>query len=135
MLPLSSSIQAIVCDIHDIAGGPKNNPLLQRLVFFPVTKQHFSRILFDFGGVEIYRDEIRSKPLLSLADSIINSMRLDVGPSTQAEWDKVKEACPDMSITETFGELPWPLIKEKANKKRKETDITPNDIPHVLPSK
>ncbi len=135
VLKLSSGIQAVVCDIHDITGGTKDNPLLERLVLFPVTTQCFVEVIFNFGGVEIYRDEVRSKPLLSLADSIINSMRLNVGPSTQAEWDKVKETCPDMSITETFGELPWPLFKEKASKKRKETDITPTDIPQVLPSK
>ncbi len=135
VLKLSSGIQAVVCDIHDITGGTKDNPLLERLVLFPVTTQCFVEVIFNFGGVEIYRDEVRSKPLLSLADSIINSMRLNVGPFTQDEWDKVKETCPDMSITETFGELPWPLFKEKASKKRKETDITPTDIPQVLPSK
>ncbi len=135
VLPLSSSIQAVVCDIHDISGGNKDNPLLQRLVLFPVTTQHFVEVGFDFGGIEIYRDEVRSKPLLSLADSIINSMRLDVGSSAQDEWDKVKETCPDMSITETFGELPWPLFKEKASKKRKETDITPSETPKVLLNK
>ncbi len=135
VLPLSSSIQAIVCDIHEIHNGGRDNPGIRRFIFFPVTKQHFARILFNFGGVEMYRDEVRSKPLLSLANSIINSMRLEVGSSTQAEWDKVKETCPDMSITETFGELPWPLFKEKKRKKPKETDITPNDIPKVLSNK
>ena len=81
---------------------------------------------FNFGGTEIYRDEVCAKPLFKLCDSIINSFRLDVGAQTQAEWDKVKATCTDMSITETMGEFPWPLKKEKPTKNPKEVDITPS---------
>jgi len=134
VLPISSSLQAVVCDIHQIHNGSRENPSVSRLVFFPVSKHQFVRVLFDFGGISIH-DEIRAKPLFALCDSIIDSMRLEVGASTQAEWDKVKAICPDMSLTESFGELPWPLIKEKPNKKPKERDITPSDEAKRMPFK
>jgi len=124
VLPISPSIHAVVCDIHEIGNSSKENPTLHRLVYFPVTPQKFIQINFDFGGTSIYRDEVRAKPLFKLCDSIIDSLRLQVGAQTQAEWDKVKATCPDMSITEIFGELPWPLKVEKARKKPKEVDIT-----------
>ncbi len=125
VLPLSPSIQGVVCDIHCIGNSSKENPTLHRTVFLPVSPKRFIRIIFDFGGTAIYQDEMCAPPLFKLCDSIIDSMRLQVGKSTQAEWDKVKATCPDMSITETFGELPWPLIKEKPSKKPKPVDITP----------
>ncbi|WP_320820422.1 hypothetical protein [Thalassolituus sp.] len=134
VLPISSSLQAVVCDIHQIHNGSKENPSVSRLVFFPVSKHQFVRVLFDFGGISIH-DEIRAKPLFALCDSIIDSMRLNVGKSTQAQWDQVKATCPDMSLTENFGELPWPLIKEKPSKKPKERDITPGDEAKRMPFK
>ncbi len=126
VLPISTSIQVVVCDVHCIGDATKDNPLLHRMAFFPVSQKQFIRVNFNFGDIEIYRDKMRAPPLFKLCDAIIDSMRLDVGKSTQAEWDKVKATCPDMSITETFGELPWPLTKPKASKKTKVVDITPN---------
>ncbi len=126
VLPLSSSIQAVVCDIHHIGNSSKENPDLQRQIYFPITPQNMIRINFDFGDIDIYRDEVRAKPLFKLCDSIIETFRMEVGKNTQAEWDKVKATCPDMSITDTFGELPWPLTLEKPSKGPKEKDITPS---------
>ncbi len=126
VLPISPSIQAVVCDVHEIGEGSKDNPLLHRLLFFPVTPQKMIRINFDFGGTQIYRDEVCAKPLFKLCDSIIETFRLEVGEDTQAEWDKVKATCPDMSVTDTFGELPWPLTLEKPSKGPREKDITPS---------
>ncbi|GAB2189320.1 hypothetical protein MAH1_09280 [Sessilibacter sp. MAH1] len=133
VLLLSDSIQGVVCDVHQIHNGSRENPSLNRIVFFPVSPHQFVCITFDFGGVEVNRDETRAKPLLALADSIINSMRLQVGPKTQAEWDKVKATGDDMSITQTFGELAWPLFEEKKSRKKPEVDITPNDTPIEIP--
>lgn len=129
VLPISKSIQAIVCDIHAIGNGGKDNPHLYREIYIPVSATQILSIDLDFGGVNIYQDEVCSKPMFELCDSIIDSLQLEVGEQTQAEWDKVKATCPDMSITETFGELPWPLIKEKPAKKPKEVDITPKSEP------
>jgi len=135
VLPLSATIQAVVCDLHFIHNGGKENPNLIRLVYFPVTDHQFVQVMFDFGGVAVYRDEVRTKPLMALCDSIIDSMYMEVGESTLAKWNKVKEECPDMSITEQFGELPWPLFKDKPAKARKERDITPGDEQQFIPYK
>lgn len=124
VLSLSSTVQAIVCDVHEIHNGGKDNPSLHRSIFFPVSEYQFVDVFFDFGGEAIYRDTLRAKPLLSLCDSIIDSMTLDVGRLTLAKWEKVRETCPDMSLSEEFGEFPWPLFKEKSRKKNQEKDIT-----------
>lgn len=124
LLGLTSSIKAITCDVHEVGNGSKENPLLHRLIFFPVAENRFVRLNFNFGGTEIYRDEVRAKPLFELCDSIISSFRLEVGQQTLAEWEKVKASCPDMSLTETMMEFPWPLKYEKPSKKRLEVDIT-----------
>ena len=50
-------------------------------------------------------------------------MRLEVGKSTQAEWDKVKEICPDMALSDTMGEFKWPLFEEEANSEPTEKEI------------
>jgi hypothetical protein len=134
VLPLSESIQGALFDLHFIANEGRDNPSLTRVVSYPITAQNFIVIYFDLRGVDL-QNEIRAKPLFALCDSIIDSMRLEVGASTQAEWDKVKAICPDMSLTESFGELPWPLIKEKPNKKPKERDITPSDEAKRMPFK
>ncbi len=134
VLPISSSIQAVICDVHTIGNSSKENPLLHRLVFFPISPQQFIQIDFDFGGVEIYRDEIRAKPLFKLCDSIIDTLRLDVGQATLENWNKVKESCPDMSITASMGEFPWPLQKVEKTPKKTETDITPSQKTLELPS-
>ena len=120
--PLSSSIQAVVCDLHHIHNGGKDDPRVTRLVFFPVSAHQFVEISFYFVGLDIH-DEIRAKPIFALCDSIIDSMRLEVGQSTQAEWDKVKETCPDMSLSDTMGEFKWPLFEEEPNKDPKEKEI------------
>ena len=134
VLQLSNSIQAVSFDVHYIANGSKVDYSLKRFVFFPVSPQQFIRIDFDFGGTSVIHDKMRAEPMLALCNSIIDSMHLEVGPATQAEWDKVKATYPDMAITETFAELPWPLIKEKPTKKQKEIDITQTFEPKVIPN-
>ncbi|ABD79746.1 hypothetical protein [Saccharophagus degradans] len=123
--PISNSIKAVVCDIHTVGNSGKENPELARQMYIPITPNRLLLIDLDFGGTKIYNDDVCAKPLFNLCNSIIDSIRLDVGPETQAEWDKVKATCPDMSITETFGELQWPLAPEKPPKEKRELDITP----------
>ena len=131
VLRVSSEIQSIVCDIHYIANGGRDNPDLARLLFIQMTATHFISINFDFGDIDAH-DDMRLKPLMELCNSIIDSMHLEVGPATQAEWNKVKSTCPDMSLTDTFAELPWPLYKEKPNKKPREIDITQSTAPEQI---
>lgn len=122
---ISNSIKAVVCDIHTVGRSSKEDPELRRKVYIPVTPRHFLLLTINFGGTKVYSDDVCAKPLFNLCNSIIDSIRLEVGPETQAEWDKVKATCPDMSITETFGELQWPLAPEKPPKEKREVDITP----------
>ncbi|TVZ38952.1 hypothetical protein P886_3338 [Alteromonadaceae bacterium 2753L.S.0a.02] len=132
VLAISKSIQAIVCDIHQIGNSSIENPLLVRLMFFPITPHAFIDIAFSFGGTEIYNNTVCAEPMFKLCDSIINSFKLEVGPQTQEEWDKVKTTCPDMSLTDSFGELKWPLKKEKKSNRPNELDITPQSDPLVI---
>ncbi len=132
--PLSSSIQAVVCDLHQIHNRGINHPEVTRFVYFPVSTHQFVRISFSFGGLDIH-DEVRAKPIFALCNSIIDSMRLEVGKSAQAEWDKVKETCPDMTLSDTMGEFKWPLFEEEPNKDPKEKEILQADEPQKIPFK
>ena len=111
-------------DFHHIANGGKDNPELVRVVAFPVNSSQFVIIYFDMTALLLH-DDITTKPTMALCDSIIESMSLKVGKKTHSEWEKVKENCPDMSLSETMGEYQWPLFEEKRSKKSKEKDITP----------
>ena len=127
--PLSTSIQAIVCDLHEIHNGGIDNPEVIRSVYFPVSAHQFVEISFSFIGLDIH-DEVRAKPIFALCNSIIDSMRLEVGKSTQAEWDKVQETCPGVSLSETMGEFKWPLFENEADNEPDEKDITPSGEPN-----
>ncbi|WP_297532435.1 MULTISPECIES: hypothetical protein [Thalassolituus] len=126
---LSTSIQAIVCDLHEIHNGGIDNPEVIRSVYFPVSAHQFVEISFSFIGLDIH-DEVRAKPIFALCDSIIDSMRLEVGQSTQAEWDKVQETCPDMTLSDSMGEFKWPLFENEADNEPDEKDITPSGEPN-----
>lgn len=84
----------------------------ENLIFIPVTPKHFLRICFtrkayslDESG-EPYFD---TSPVDSLQESIVNSIQLELGPETQAEWNRVAADCPEMSLTERFAPLKWPI--------------------------
>lgn len=125
VLPISNSIHAVACDIHCIGNGTVDDPVVHKQIYIPVSPCHIVCLDLDFTGADLKNDTVRAKPLLALCNSIIDSIRLELGPETQAEWDKVKATCPDMSITEAFGELQWPLAPEKPPKEKREVDITP----------
>lgn len=129
VLSLSESIKGIVCDIHCIGNSSRDNPTLHRKVYFPISHNQLILLVLDFGGTSILEDEVRSKPLFSLCNSIINSLKLEVGKQTLSKWEEISEATSDMSIVDSFPELPWPLKLEKQSKKPKERDITPNREP------
>lgn len=131
VLPISSTVQGVVCDVHCIGNTSVDNPVLLRQVYFPVSSNQLIRIKFDFGGTKIYHDKVCTPRLFELCDSIINSLQLDVGKTMLAEWNKVKKSCPDMSITPTLGEFQWPLKVPKPSKKRHEKDITPASAKRV----
>lgn len=128
ILPISSSIKAVCCDIHFIGNTSKDSPKLLRQIFFPITDNQFIRLHFDFGGTLVYqKDRLDAVNMFELTDSIIKSFSLDVGMHTQNSWDDVKIQCPDMSLSLEFGELKWPVKPDDIGKVQaeeiKEADI------------
>ncbi len=123
VLRLSESIQGVKFDFHHIANGGRDNPELVRVVVFPINSSQFVIVYFDMATLLLH-DEVTTKPTIALCDSIIDSMRLNVGKKTLSEWEKVKDNCPDMSLSETMGEYQWPLFEEKSSKKSKEKEIS-----------
>jgi hypothetical protein len=110
VLDINDTIKAALMDIHVIGNTSKENPKLNRLVFFPISNKKLVCLFFDFGGTPIYKvNRVNPTPMLELADKIIASFRLEIGPQTLADWNAVKAVCPDMSITPEFGELKWPI--------------------------
>jgi len=110
ILDISDTIKAAIMDIHVIGNTSINNPCLKKMIFFPISDTQIINLYFDFGGTLISgRDRVNPTPMLELADKIIASFRLEVGPKTLADWNAVKAVCPDMSITPEFGELKWPI--------------------------
>ena len=123
ILRISDTINAIFMDIHKIGNTGVENPLLIRAIYFPVSDNQFVEITLDFGGTEILLDPVRTIPQMELCDSIINSMRLHVGPKTRAAWEKAQR--PGVKLSESMGEFNWPIIEEDASKESDERDITP----------
>jgi len=110
ILDISDTIKAALMDIHVIGNTSINNPCLKKMIFFPISDTQIINLYFDFGGTLISgRDPVNPAPMLELADKIIASFRLDVGPKTLVDWNAVKAVCPDMSITPEFGEFKWPI--------------------------
>jgi hypothetical protein len=77
--------------------------------FFPISDTHFIRLNFFFyGGSDIkFKEEMKV-----LAKEIIQSVTLELGPQSQAQWDRVKAECPDMNLSESFAPLQWPIKPE-----------------------
>ncbi|WP_347331415.1 hypothetical protein [Marinimicrobium locisalis] len=83
----------------------------EHLVLFPITQKHFVHITFFHS---IYSDDrsgplFDTTPITELQEAIINTIQLDLGPEAQAEWNRVAAECPDMSLTEHFAPLKWPI--------------------------
>lgn len=117
VLDISSTIKAVLMDIHVIGNTSKEKPDLKRLAFFPISNTQIVCLSFNFGGVSIYKKEpVDPTPMLELFDKIIGTFKLEVGPKTLANWNAVKASCPDMSITQEFGELKWPIEKKDIGK-------------------
>lgn len=81
------------------------------LFLFPVTPKHFVKVVFQ-QDVYSFDDEMNPAfditPVQTLQDAILDSMTLELSPEAQAEWDRVKAECGDMSLTEHFPPLRWP---------------------------
>lgn len=108
-MALCESIYAASFDICSEVDGS-----IKKYVVFPVSHDRF--ISIRFSG--FFEDEKRydQTPLINLMKSITNTFRLEVGPDMQAQWDEVKAYGADMSLTNEYGELKWPIKPEDVGK-------------------
>lgn len=126
-LPISPSVYGASFDIHQIDMSVEN-PRLTRHLIFPVSHDRIVSIVFDFGDVPIgnvsfAESKVDSAPLFNLNDSIVETFSLEVGPTMQAQWDEIKAQCPDMSLTDSFGELKWPIKPEDVGKTKDTSEV------------
>ncbi len=71
---------------------------------FPISDAHFIELSFSLSSLDNLREEMRA-----VAKQIIESLTLELGAESQAQWDRVKATCPDMQLSETFAPLQWPI--------------------------
>ncbi len=86
--------------------------------FFPVSDKHIVEVSMKhvysaMGTIEERKAKFDSRPMEKLANDIINSIRLELSPEIQAQWDRVKAECPDMSLVKDFAPLKWPTSEAK----------------------
>ncbi|WKT59984.1 hypothetical protein Q2E61_13880 [Microbulbifer thermotolerans] len=97
--------------IYNRGEDPNYLVLPDYLFVFPITEKHFVRVSF---WQDIYSFDKNNKPtfdvspIQELQDSIFNSISLELGPETQAAYDKVKAEVGDMRLSEEFAPLKWP---------------------------
>ncbi|MCX2842336.1 hypothetical protein OQJ59_11965 [Microbulbifer thermotolerans] len=97
--------------IYNRGEDPNYLVLPDQLFVFPITEHHFVKVSFR---QDIYSFDKNNKPtfdtspIQELQDNIFNSISLELGPETQAAYDKVKEEVGDMRLSEEFAPLKWP---------------------------
>lgn len=84
----------------------RHSDYLEVLYFvFPITDRHFLRISFRFSGVATgMRDDMQA-----LAHQIIDSVELALSSSSQEELARVKSDIGELSLSENFPPLKWPI--------------------------
>ncbi len=117
LLPISPTVQAAAFDVHQIDQG-RENPELTKHIVFPVSHDRFVHIRFNYNGKRLVKNSCDITPMLELNQAIVDTFRLEVGPTMQAQWEEVKKDCPEMSLSETFGELKWPIKPEDVGKRQ-----------------
>lgn len=108
-LNLCDTMQAACFDIEKIEGSG-----YERIVVFPISHNRFIKITFSFVGK--CRISPYLPPMMALAEQVIKTFGFEMGDKTRQEWDKVKQICSDMSLTDTFGQLQWPIKPEDVGK-------------------
>lgn len=74
---------------------------------FPITDTHFVELSFSLDNEDKLREEMKV-----VAKEIIQSVILELGAQSQAQWDRVKAECSDMQLSEHFAPLQWPIKPE-----------------------
>ncbi|SFC52932.1 hypothetical protein SAMN05660479_01859 [Microbulbifer thermotolerans] len=93
------------------SADPTNLVRPEYFFVFPITEKHFVEVCFE---QDIYSFDKNNKPtfdtspIQELQDNIFNSISLELGPETQAAYDKVKAEVGDMRLSEEFAPLKWP---------------------------
>ncbi|AMX03396.1 hypothetical protein A3224_13120 [Microbulbifer thermotolerans] len=81
------------------------------LFIFPITKKHFIEVFFKqdiYSFDKDHKPTFDISPIQELQKNIFNSISLELGPETQAAYDKVKAEVEDMQLSEEFAPLKWP---------------------------
>ena len=81
------------------------------LFVFPVTDKHFIEVCFEneiYSFDSDHRPTFDVSPMTKLQDAIFNSIRLELGPETQAKVDKIKAEVGNMQLCKEFAPLKWP---------------------------
>jgi len=76
---------------------------------FPVSKKHF--VLFEFRN-SIVHEELHGDAD-RLIESIIESVKIELGKNTRTLIEEQKKSCPDWRITDDFPPLSWPIKPEE----------------------
>ncbi|MGM8228831.1 hypothetical protein ACSV5M_19780 [Cellvibrio sp. ARAG 10.3] len=115
IIPISSRVNAALFDIHDIQSNI-DNPGLTRMVIFPVTNKRLIKIEFNYGGTRINEENYDATPIFDLSDAIIETFHLETGIEMESQWTEVTAYCADMSLTQEFAPLRWPIKPEDVGK-------------------
>lgn len=105
-LPIFAA-RCTVCKV----GSTDNLIAPEDFLLFPITGKNFIKITFK---QRIFSDD-RSGPLFDtnpveeLQEAIISTIQVEMGDKVQAEWNRIAAHCPDMSLTEHFAPLKWPI--------------------------
>lgn len=73
---------------------------------FPITDQHLGVISFNFT---VSNEEAQARELVS---QIINSVKLELSPESQAQYERVKQEIGELKLSEEFAPLKWPIKVE-----------------------
>ena len=109
VLNISPTIQAALFDIHTIGNTCKENPGLEQLIVFPISPNQLVKIMLIYDGSYIGEPVIDLQPLYNLANDVIRSFRLEVGPTLLKQWQEANADSQDTALTSSFAELKWPI--------------------------
>ncbi|WP_197023885.1 hypothetical protein [Microbulbifer sp. HZ11] len=84
---------------------------LENIFVFPVTDRHFVEVCFEkeiYSFDSDHQPKFDASPMTELQNAIFDSIRLELGPETQARVDQIKAEVGDMQLCKEFAPLKWP---------------------------
>ncbi|ROS00175.1 hypothetical protein EDC56_2811 [Sinobacterium caligoides] len=87
---------------------------MRRKCYFSIGDHYLVEISFRFlqryPGSQAKRDaQISRQPMFDLIDDILANLQLTLSDEAQQQLELVQQHCPDMSVTENFPPLKWPV--------------------------